>query len=735
MGQGHSGGGAAAEAGSVYQNRVAAWLCVQILAETHVSAPWDLPSQITLDSIRCEIPLPVDDVLVSNSEAGHGFIQAKHCVGLETSSSSDLASAFDQFVRLFLETRKNEHTSDPTRDPLDLARDRLVLAIGPQSSAPITRDLRAVLSRLRSIPPSVSINDIPTNAAQRKAFDLVTEHTRRSWQRNASGQPSDADLRALLSLIWIHELDVDAGGVAEREAHAVLRTTVLVEPSQADLAWNTLITKCGQFASDHAGADRQQLQAMLLGAGIPIKATPSYRQDTAKLKEYSNSVSSLLSDLSSIRVGPNKVKISRASTTALRNASEHGSLVVVSDPGAGKSGALFDLARMLRNDGADVILLVADRIEATSAALLRDEIGLQHDLGNVVENWPGTRPGYVIIDALDAARSENSQKTLRDLIFHVMTRTTRWKVIASIRKYDLRYASDLRTAFSGSPPTELNDSEFLDVRHLRIPVFDDQELEEISQQSTDLQRLISEAGGELRSLLRVPFNLRLTADLINAGISVDEITPIRTQVELLERYWQERIIRADSRGDAREAVLRLAVQGMVANRSLLVNRAHVASDPAVGASLNEVLSAHVLDEWQRPTGRRPERSVLTFSHHILYDYAVARLMLRGVPRTAAAQIVSDPDLSIAIRPSLVLHFQYLWWVDQGRTAFWDEVFDFLRTEGIPEIGKVVGPTVAADQATQVADLAPLIGALSGTDPHGTETADQALRHLVSGILA
>jgi hypothetical protein len=43
--------------------------------------------------------------------------------------------------------------------------------------------------------------------------------------------------------------------------------------------------------------------------------------------------------------------------------------------------------------------------------------------------------------------------------------------------------------------------------------------------------------------------------------------------------------------------------------------------------------------------------------------------------------------------------------------------------------------VAADQATQVADLAPLIGALSGTDPHGTETADQALRHLVSGILA
>jgi hypothetical protein len=74
-------------------------------------------------------------------------------------------------------------------------------------------------------------------------------------------------------------------------------------------------------------------------------------------------------------------------------------------------------------------------------------------------------------------------------------------------------------------------------------------------------------------------------------------------------------------------------------------------------------------------------------------------------------------------------------MDQSRTAFWDEVFDFLRTNGIPEIGKVVGPTVAADQATRVSDLAPVIAALSGTESNQTDTADQALRHLVSGILS
>jgi hypothetical protein len=536
-------------------------------------------------------------------------------------------------------------------------------------------------------------------------------------------------------LIWIQELDVDPGGQGEREAQMVLRTSVLVEPNQARVAWNTLVTASGEFASNRTGADRQQLQGILLRAGIPVRAVRSYREDLARLRLYSDSISNLLSDLSCIHVGPNTVKLARASTSALRQAAEQAGLVVVSDPGMGKSGALFDLAQMLWADGSDVVLLGADRVEARSAELLRDEIGLEHDLGNVIDNWPGTRPGYVIIDALDAVRSENSQRTLRDLIVHVMTRASRWKVIASIRKFDLRYANDLRTAFSGSPPTALNDSEFPDVRHLRIPVFDDEELAEISHQSADLHSLISAAGGELRNLLRIPFNLRLTADLISEGIPVEEITPIRTQIELLERYWQERIIRADRRGDAREAVVRVAAQEMVANRSLLVNRAQVARDPSAGAPLNELLSAHVLAEWQRPTGGRPERSVLTFSHHILFDYAVARLLLRGVPGTAAAQIRRDPDLSVAVRPSLVLHFQYLWWMDQGRVAFWDEVFDFLRTDGIPQIAKVVGPTVAADQATQLSDLAPLIGALGVSGGLGADTADQALGHLVSGILS
>lgn len=735
MGHSDTGGGSATHSGTGYQNRVAAWLAVQILAEADVPAPWSLPSQVTLESIRCEVQLPVDDIWIGTSATGHGFIQAKHSVRLEASPDSGLASAVDQFIRLFLENSGNLGVSDPVRDALDITRDRLVLVVGPGSSSPIKQGLQAVLSRLRSLLPATPIENAAMNTAELHALKVVMEHARQSWQKVVLARPSDQDLRAALSFVWIQELDVDEGGLGEREAQGILRSNVLVDPGQTQTAWNTLITACAGFASDRTGANRQQLQHLLLDVGILLKAVRSYREDIAKLTEYSLSVSELLSDLSSIRVGRNTVKVTRSSTQALREAAKQADLVVVSDPGAGKSGALFDLAQMVRTEGTDLILLAADRIEAKSSGLLRDEIGLEHDLINVIENWPGTNPGYIIIDALDAARSENAQRTLRDLIFQVMARQQRWRVVASIRRYDLRYSKDLRTAFSGSPPTALSDKEFRDVRHLRIPVFDDEELKEICEESTELKQLISVAGEELRDLLRVPFNLRLTAGLITEGISVEEITPIRTQVELLERYWQERVIRADGLGDAREAVLRLAVQGMVANRSLQVNRGPVASDPAVSAPLNEVLSAHVLTEWQRSTGGRPERDVLAFSHHILYDYAVARLLLRGIPGTSAALIKQDPDLSISIRPSLVLHFQYLWWVDDTRDVFWNEVFEFLRTEKIPEIARVIGPTVAADQSAEVSDLMPLITSLADSKSNGPDIPDQALSHLVAGILS
>jgi hypothetical protein len=86
-----------------------------------------------------------------------------------------------------------------------------------------------------------------------------------------------------------------------------------------------------------------------------------------------------------------------------------------------------------------------------------------------------------------------------------------------------------------------------------------------------LGELYDSASVELRAPLRVPFNLRLAADLLGSGVNARELAPIRSQIELLNRYWRHRII-GTTGGDDREAVLSRATQNMVDRRRLQVDR-------------------------------------------------------------------------------------------------------------------------------------------------------------------
>lgn len=80
MSMAQTGGGSATHSGTEYQNRLAAWLGVRILAEQAATPPWDVPATATLDFVRCETNEPVDDSLIGISNSGHAFLQAKHSI-------------------------------------------------------------------------------------------------------------------------------------------------------------------------------------------------------------------------------------------------------------------------------------------------------------------------------------------------------------------------------------------------------------------------------------------------------------------------------------------------------------------------------------------------------------------------------------------------------------------------------------------------------------------------------
>jgi hypothetical protein len=176
---------------------------------------------------------------------------------------------------------------------------------------------------------------------------------------------------------------------------------------------------------------------------------------------------------------------------------------------------------------------------------------------------------------------------------------------------------------------------------------------------------------------------------------------------------------------------------MVENRALRVARADLVLDTAAGAVLDDLLSSNLLQEHQVSLSQ-PDRYTLTFPHHLLFDYAVARLLFRGDPTRLVQQIAADPERIVAFRPSLALRFRHEWEIDKvKRSRFWELVFRFAEAPEIPLIGKIIGPTEAVEFFERIQDFEPLFERV-GDEQRQTVVGDSAKntkRHLINALAA
>jgi len=573
--------------------------------------------------------------------------------------------------------------------------------------------------------------DAAMTQGERQVWETVLEHVERSWEGAVQTAPDDEERRQLLRLIRIQHLDVDANSPGEREAVSALAAlTSQAENAAPFLAWTTLIELCGQLATSRSGGDRVRLQNALLQRGIQVGPDQRYEADIARLRKLAVTVTAALAQLAEIRVGETTIKIDRAVAPALRTAAANGSVVVVGDPGSGKSGQLHDFAAALADSGADVVVLAVDRLAAQSLLQLRDELGLQHDLADVLANWPGTSPAYLIIDALDSARSESAAAGMNELVGSMIRNGGRWRVVVAVRKFDLAKSSSLQPLFAGQPPDQPSpDPEFSRVRHINVSPLNAAEIAQVSSQSVTLGEIIARAHAALKELLRLPFNLRLVADIVSAGVPIDEFSPIQTQISLLDKYWTARIVGNDQAGYARENILRDVVQKMADRRAMRVHVADLETTSTLNPELDELLRRHVLVHWSPVPGVR-QRDVLAFAHNLLFDYAVGRLLFFS-DQNRFIHFLEGPnaDAVMAIRPSVVLCFQHHWYLSSD--AFWDLVLRIERLIESPEIVRLIGPTVATELARDAEQLQPLIAAIRLSDRAG----QAAFRHLVGSLLA
>jgi nucleoside phosphorylase len=489
------------------------------------------------------------------------------------------------------------------------------------------------------------------------------------------------------------------------------------------------------IAARHAAAFAFQLLAKLPPAsgGTNILATA---EDVKKVRAQSDASLNALSRVASIRIGDAEVHVPRRSIEALGGAIKSENLVLVGEPGAGKSIGLYSLARLLTQEGGEVVVVDVQRVQAESAGQLRNELNLSQNLLDVLKAWPGDKPAYLLIDALDAARSESMARTFFDLLSALLSEpNSRWNVVVSVRKFDLRYNEELKRLFRGTPPTEFVDPEFAGLRHVNLPVLDDSELNLVAQRLPPIQSLIAAANDDLQSLLKVPFNLRLAAELLDAGTRLTDLTHIRTQIQLLDQYWRARVIGNDARGDARESVAFAAATQMANSRSLTIARSVISKDPGASEALHGLLGANVLAEWSAPDVTVPDRYTLTFSHNILFDYAAALALFGSSTAALLKQLAATPDLVLAIRPSAVFQFQRIWLATNDHRDFWRSVLDAIEVSDLPRICQLIGPSVAVDFARDISDFEGLFAALEGSNSRDREAAEEAVRHIAGALLA
>lgn len=226
--------------------------------------------------------------------------------------------------------------------------------------------------------------------------------------------------------------------------------------------------------------------------------------------------------------------------------------------------------------------------------------------------------------------------------------------------------------------------------------------------------------------------MRLLAQLLDADVDPTELRPITTQLELLERYWELRVLEPHASADTREALLRHVCELIVRHRSLRVHRADIqALDGALLATLPDILSAHVLTETTLPTGD-VDRDVIAFAHHVLFDYAAAHLLLGGTAADVVDALARDRLTAVLIRPSLDMRLRSLWRHASDRAAFWELALALAQRPEL-QIATIVATSVAAELARTLDDLRPLVAAVRTSDPAQRELGETVLGQVLASV--
>lgn len=683
-------GGRATEAGMAFQADVATWFAAHILVRLPVGGRFGISNQVLPVAIRLETGENLDDIEVSQSDGGALHIQCKTSATLSAGPKAPLTKTLEQLVGWIADAKAARGIPDPTRN---------VAVLAVHANAARTLDHLETGCRAFDLGGTWAKTRSQRNQAEKGALETFEKITTPAWTARSGVTPSDADLADMARRFRIARFSMDEGGSDWREASRLLGRQLFGNEAAGDAPLRDLRGIMRHLIGNGAPADRAGLLRALRQRGHQDVGTPAFEADVARLRAISVGELARLAVHGRLPLGTG-IPITRESDAPLLAAIQSDSLLVVGEPGAGKTGALVHTAAAAAAGGDTVIFLSVDRYPGIAiAADLASELGLSHSLVEVMEAIPGGGRKVLIIDALDAARGGSSEGVFAALIEDVRHRLAEdWIVVASIRTFDLRNGRRFRQAFAGAPADATHaEGGLASVRHFLVPRLSESDLATVGAASAELAALLASAPPPLAELLRNIFNLSLAAQLLADGTNPAAFGAIRTQSGLIDAYED---LRLDT--TLLQQAAASAAAAMASRRRLSVRKV------AIGhPELDAVIQRGVLAE---------SGDLVSFAHHVLFDHVAGRFHLAwDDPDALIAQLAGDASTALLLAPALRFAVERLWRADApDRPLSWQLIAGIFSAASVdPVLGNVALRIVVENIAAE-SDIVGLTARVTAT---------------------
>ncbi|NTC81662.1 ATP-binding protein [Agrobacterium tumefaciens] len=633
-------GGRATEGGMSFQAEVGLWFAARIIGRSPVGGRFALVGSVLPTGIRFERGDGLDDVEVALDSGGSLFLQCKTTMSLERGDDTDFAKSVRQIISSFVKYRH-----EPEHPSINPQQSALVFAVSMKG---------ARLVALENACKRVGAGGEPelerASQEEQSAFSIFKSHLTKGWMK-AGQQLDELNIPLVSSMLRVVHVPSGESASTRQDSSDLLGRALFGAETKGQGALNGLIDVVRTQIRQGIPANRDDLLTSMRKAGVEDERSPSFDADIDRLRQLTIDELNRLDHHRFLAIDGD-VALTRDHNHALDSAVREGSLLLVGEPGTGKTGTLLQLADRWKQHGP-IIFLSADNITGPATlAALREELSLEHAIADILENWPGSHHGLLIVDALDSARNPNLHTVLLKLIEEVARRLPeRWRIVVSVRTHELRNGERLKAIFGVKPAdTEHVLAELGETRHFAVNALTPDELAVISSQSDKLQNLINLATPELHALLSNLFNLSLAADLLKAGINAENFSSISTQSDLIDRYEDRRL----SGTDAQHAVAAV-IAALVARKALRTRRFQLEA-----ASVDMLLTRGLLTE---------DREYVGFRHHIIFDHATARYFLDWADEDALlSQLGQDAAAGLILAPAMRFVLERMWKENRAATS-------------------------------------------------------------------